>query len=221
MRIGKKFEFGYPCIGQGLGYRWPDEEIDYNLKLKEQKEELGKFLLEKTKEYIETFEISTYRGYPYLQFGDDGFAIHIGDGGRWVDIGNQMFNALGSFHNLDYYGEHFAGFNLASDTLEYLDETIKAPRILKNDIVQYSLPNGSQIIPPEIFPKQEILQRFFDIAQLGTIENIQLDEDQQIINKSQGIISITNGVCEGKEFHGFHLNKATKVIAYLLTAFNV
>jgi len=221
MRIGKKFEFGYPCIGQGLDYNWPNEEIDYNKKLKEQKEELGKFLLERTKEYIETFEIDTSRSFPYLQFGDSGFAIHIGYGGHWIDIGNQIFNALGSFHNLDYYEERFAGFNLASDTLEYLDETIKAPRILKDSVVQYALPNDSQIIPPDIFPKQEILQRFFDIAQLGTIENIQLDEEQQIIKNSQGIISISNGVCEGKEFHPYHLNKATRVIAYLLTAFNL
>ena len=48
-RIGKYFEFGYPHFYRGVDYSWPNQDINFDRGIKEKRDELGEFLLEKQK----------------------------------------------------------------------------------------------------------------------------------------------------------------------------
>ena len=131
-----------------------------------------------------------------------------------------------NFHNLDAYSDCFLGFNIASDTLEFLDDEIKAPRISRDKnyfIPTYVLPDGFNLLPENKFKEivdKGILKKMFDINDLGIITGIFIKEDYQEVCCNKGIIEIRDGVCKGLGFEGWYAKNVTFPIAMLLNSCN-
>lgn len=217
-RVGKYFEFGAPYFDGGVSYNWPNCEIDYDKLFLEKKDEMGDMLIDKLKGYIGDFRVFTsVPHYPHLQDGEKGLALHLGDGGRWIEIWKMMGASFLGEHNLDAYSDRAACFNIGSDVLEYLDPSVLAPRISVEEsyVMRYPLPEGLVGIEHEYFNK-ETFNRFYGMMDLDTDIKFINELGNQRIENADGIITIKDGVCEGRGFKGWHAPKASLIISKLM-----
>lgn len=219
-RQGKHFEFGYPHIFGGIDYSYPNSKINYKKRIEEKKEELENLCMNNLKKYMVDFKIDRdFPHYPYLQDGQEGFALHIGDGGRWIEVWDEMGIHFINGHNLDSYIERAVAFNIGSDILEHVDKNILAPRILfekEKFTIKYYLPNGLKLIPEQKFLNEELINRIFKVAELKNDAKIITEKDYQEIKNSDGGIIIKDGICEGKNFEGWKFHRATWVAAKVM-----
>lgn len=220
-RIGKYFEFGYPHFHRGVDYSWPNQDIDFDKEIRRKRDELGEFLLEKTRAYMRDFSgCRKPQPYPYLMKGEKGLALHIGDGGRWIEVWKMMgANFLGE-HNLDSYIDRMICFNIGSDTIEFFDPSILTPRVVKQGekySVRYPLPNGLKVIPVSSNLDAETIQRLFGLIKLDTNLQLTLEQAHQEIRNLQGVIDVAEGVCETRNFEGFNIAKASWVASTLMS----
>jgi len=128
-------------------------------------------------------------------------------------------------HNLDSYVDRAVGFTIGSDVLEYLDETILAPRVIceNNEFtLRYPLPDGTLLLPEDRLRDYEIgLRKLFSQGNLGEEFAMTLAKDQQQIMTSKGVVYIENGFCEERGFKGWDVSYASCMIGMLLYwAFN-
>lgn len=219
-RIGKYFEFGYPHFNRGIEYNWPNQDINFGDQITSKKEELGEFLLEQTRKYMDDFFNKKHRSYPYLQTGMNGLALHIGDGGRWIEVWKMMGASFIGGHNLDSYIERAVAFNVGSDTIEFLDPTILTPRVSKqgeNYTISYPLPHGMNVIPNHEDYNSQSIERLLQLVGLKTELTFNREENKQEISTLEGKITLEGGICELKDFKAWDLPKATWVASHLMS----
>jgi len=221
-RIGKHFEFGYPSFSRGIDYSYPNRNFGYKRLLEQKKEELVEPLLEKLRTYIPQFRVHTSMPpYPYSQLGMQGLCLHLGDGGRWIEIWDMMGIHFINEHNLDSYVDRAVCFNIGSDVLEFLDPSILAPRILTERdqyTLRYPLPKGLSLIPSNnILHYEAALKNMFKIRGLGDEFKLNLEKSHQQIQTSKGTVHIENGVCEGRGFQSWDVSHASWPIAKLMS----
>lgn len=220
-RKGKHFELGYPNIERGIVYGYPNQSINYQELLIEKKDELGELLIPNLRKYIEEFEVRTHTShYPYLQKGEKGLVLHLGDGGRWMEVWDIMGCYFMNAHNLDAYRDRAVGFNIGADVLEHLDPEILAPRMLIEDgeyVMRYPLPDGLDLIPidPKYYNK-ESLERIYKLIELKTDIELIFGDDYQEVRNSDGVFKIKGGFCEGREFKKWAIPKASWVLSRLM-----
>jgi len=225
-RIGKAFPCGYPCLqpSNGIDYPWPSETgEEFRPLFDAKKSELGEYLLEQTKKHMETLDIQI-SGYPYLQDGMRGLALHTGDGGRWFGLGvSDLGNCIAGDHNLDSYRDRILAFSVISDALEFLDHEVKAARIVpvqgEDFRLEYTLPVGNSSLPVDRHPNlvdKAIMQRRCDIARVGKLEDINVGDDSQVYRTERGIVRFENGQGIGESFRGFSAPGASWLIARML-----
>lgn len=217
-RTGRRFEFGYPHFEGGVEYGWPDENKDYNAMLEKRKEELAPILLERLRGYIREFGIHTFSCYPHVQRGRTGLVLHLGDGGRWILVGKYIGMWFLSEHNLDAYADRAAAFNIGSDTLEFLDDSIFAPRISVEKgeyIIRYPLPKGMKTIDnPRL--NQKAITTLVELVNWAGAKLV-VKEDMQRLEYARGAITIREGMCEGRGFEKWDNPKASWVISRLMS----
>ena len=93
-----------------------------------------------------------------------------------------------------------------SDILEYLDESILAPRVYVEDKkerifrIKHPLPDNLKAFPSDnpLFTK-ETMKRLFELGELDTNVEIRLEKNRQEIINPNGRIIIENGFCESKK----------------------
>lgn len=219
------FKNGYPYLpgDGGISYEWPDPS--YRERFSARRKELAPELLERARHYMGEFDVGALNSScPHVTEGERGMSFHIGTGGRLVRIADFMSGFV-VFHNMDGYHEWFLGFNLASDTLEMLDESIEAPRVLAIDggfALRYPLPDGHRVLDLKRYPQlldREWLQRRFDIMELGAVQRTSADEDAQEITGERGRIRIADGVCVSSGFERWDACRPGFVISQLLRSF--
>jgi hypothetical protein len=221
-RGGKDFQFGYPHIEGGISYCCPNERIDYRKNTQKSQNKIGELLINNLKGYIERFGIHTSVPlYPYLQKGRQGIILHLGTGGRWIEVGCEScgFGFVNS-HNLDSFIERAVAFNIGSDALEYIDSKMLAPRILpENDsyIIKHYLPRGLDLIPSDHeYLDEESMKRLFKLVQLDEDVRLTLNAYSQEIRNSSGLIKIQNGICETRDFEKRNLPKFSWATARIM-----
>ncbi|MEN9626335.1 MAG: hypothetical protein RL557_663 [archaeon] len=216
-RVGKYFELGYPHFKGGIDYPYPHES--YYKPLEEKMDELAEPLLEKLQGYIAEFKIHSTYPRPYEQRGRQGLCLHLGYGGRWIEIWDMMGCHFINGHNLDSYSDRAACFNIGSDILEHLDQTLLAPRISAKDEIftlTYPLPHGINILPTEKMKKHETnIRELFRHGKFGEI-TFDLQDTYQEIKTGNGIVHIEKGICEGRNFQGWSASHVSWPIASLL-----
>lgn len=220
-RIGKMFELGNPYIyNNGVSYNWPRANVtELKPLFLAKRDEAGPILLERARKYTKDFEVWSHSPHPYLQDGMNALTVHIGDGGRWVELGVYMGVGMGAFHNLDSHKDQILGFNLISDLLEILDPKIKAPRIMKNNEIVYPLPEGRLVLPSEnnpAFTEGWINIRSGRIAKLGNVMRIVAGKEMQEFVFETGRITVCQGVCKATGFSGFKIVNATTLVANIV-----
>ena len=222
-RTGKFFEYGYPHFFKGVEYNLPNQDIDIDKAISSSKQELGDFLLEKTRGYMNEFSGESSRAYPYLQVGVKGLALHIGDGGRWIEVWKMIGPSFLGEHNLDSYKDRMIAFNIGSDTIEFFDKTILTPRITKNNkgfLVNYPLPENQAVIPDSKYYHLETLTRLYQISGLSSEIEFEKEKDLQKIISKQGKIKISNSNLEVSGFEKWDLAKASWVAARIMSLCN-
>lgn len=182
-RKARIYEFGQPYLtgssgdglNQGVCYSYPEyrnseSRHEWENRFRERREELSDFLLEKLDGYINTFDV--FRSIkPYAQITEKGTVLHMGQNGRWIEV-YPMLGGFLAFHNLDSCSEAISGFNIGSDALEFLEETLLCPRInKKNSLYEiiYPIPKGESFSEKDIekFSNPEIYNRWFEIGKLS------------------------------------------------------
>ena len=221
-RTGRHFEFGYPHFNSGINYNWPDEAEDYFAMLKEKKEELAPILLKRLTGYIVEFRIRTYMPpYPHIQRGTTGLVLHLGDGGRWISLGREIGAWFLSEHNLDAYAERAACLNIGSDTLEFLDDSILAPRVsvekgeYRKYIIKYPLPKGMKTIDNPRLNQETVTHLAELVNWAGT--KLVVEEGMQRLEYKSGAITIKEGMCEGRGFEKWDNPRASWVMSKLMS----
>jgi hypothetical protein len=225
-RVGKVFELGAPYLsGSGIVYTWHDSSREFEELFNEGRGELGKTLVSNLKVSMKDFNMRANSPvYPYLQDGMKGFALHMDGGGRWIDVQPFIGDGIMAFHNLDYWKERVAGFNIGSDVIEYFDKGMKAPRISREGseyVVEYFLPEGSDLLPIDSnrwFFEEEGLERVFEVSKFGGIER-DYQGDFQRISCNGGDVVIRDGVCRASGFRGRDICEVTFPMAKLLDSF--
>jgi len=216
-RVGKYFKFGAPHFDGGPNYNWPDEERDYDELFKKERGPLGDILIPNLRKYIEEFGVSTLTPhYPHLQRGEKGLVLHLGDGGRWIELWKMLGGFLAD-HNMTAHADWAAGFNIGSDVLEHLDPTILAPRlsIVKDSyLMRYPLPQGQETIESSRFT-EELIKKIYGVAKLSTDFKFTNTNGVQEIENSNGRVIIEKGMCEGKGFQGWEASRASWVLTKL------
>lgn len=218
-REARRFEFGAPHFYQGISYSWPNHIKDYDTLLNERKEELAPILQDKLREYIKEFKVHTFTPhYPYIQIGMTGFVLHLGDSGRWLEVCKNMGIWFLVNHNLDSYADRAARFNVGSDTLELLDDSILAPRILIQEgkyVLKYPLPAGTKTIDDPLL-NQKSIDNLVELVGWKDAKLV-IGENKRKIEYAKGIITIQDGICEGRGFEGFDNPKASFIISKLMS----
>lgn len=222
-RSGKKFEVGNPFVhAGGLDYYWPQNSGEsYSHIFERNKKTLGDLLLRQARGYIREFGFNATQPYPYLKDGRENLTIHIGTDGRWVEVGKLVGNGMGAFHNLDGYKERMVGFNLVSDALERLDQTIAAPRIRVDKsgtiIATYPLPKGYELVPRDnaVFDEDFMRERHEELG-LGGFKSLTMLSDTQVIESENGSITINRGVCTVHNKARFYVPRATPLAAMIV-----
>ena len=217
-REGRYFEVGFPHFKGGVAYGFPDESREYMELLVDRRVEMGDHLLDKLREYIPEFKVSTITpSYPYIQRCERGVVLHLGDGGRWIDVVRGMGGHFLSEHNLDSFKDRAVAMNIGADALEYLDESIRAPRILVEDasyVLNYPLPVGVDRLSGEEFSEATI-KRVYEISDLAQDVTYSGDGPQTISN-SQGTIGVEEGALVGRGFEGWNAGSASWVMSMLM-----
>ena len=214
-RKGKAFQF-YPSVGDtGVEYSWPDDS--YEELFQERKKEFGEPLLNKFRSYIGEFELFTHVPYyPYLQKGERGLCLHLGDGGRWIEVWPMIGDYFIGCHNLNSSLERVVAFNIGADTLEFLDEEIKAPRIRREGNLYFvNYPIAENLVPslPE-----GTFEKSFELAKLGGVEIIK-SNDHHEFRTEYGSIYFKKDVVEGNGFNRLKILGATWIISRLMNNF--
>ncbi len=221
-REGRYFEFGYPHFKRGLTFQFPDMSLDYPGLLMERQDELKPHLLDRMKGYFEEFGIRSPSMYPYLDTSRRAIGLHIGTDQKSVTLAPEAMNPFLSEHNLDGWGNmRAAGVNVAADALEYLDPSILAPRIsIENGVyvMRYPLPNGIDMIGHENFGPPAF-DALYQSAGLDRAINY-TPGSTQVIENSQGVIKIKDGMCEGRWANEIHASNASWVMSILMTLSN-
>ena len=217
-REGRYFEVGFPHFKGGVAYGFPDQSKDYAGLLVCRRESLGDHLKDKLAGYIDEFEVHTMTPYyPYIQRCERGTVLHLGDGGRWIDVVRGMGGHFLSEHNLDSFKDRAAAMNIGADALEYLDENIRAPRIFVEDgsyVLNYPLPVGVDRLSGEEFSEATI-KRVYEISDLAQDVTYSGDGPQTISN-SQGTIRVEEGALVGRGFEGWNAGSASWVMSMLM-----
>ncbi|MFC1682552.1 hypothetical protein ACFL0X_02960 [Nanoarchaeota archaeon] len=234
-RQGRIFDLGFPYLSgsasggldQGVIYHFPEcvdsvKSDGWSKRLEEQRHGLEASLITKLSDYMDEFEISgRHPSIPYSQMTEEGLVLHMMGNGRWISINPQMGGFFLGFHNLDSFSEAVAGFNIGSDTLEFLDESLLCPRIKireKKYRITYPLPKGEENLPIEkvsALTNPKIFQRWFDIFNLGEAtltEPFGYEFDS-------GRIKVKNKLVQGEVSNGWKISGTTFVIAKLLDSF--
>ena len=191
--------------------------------INKQKQRIGENLLSKVKTHMQTFGVHTAHNYPYLDVGTQGVSFHIGTDERWITIKDYCLGFI-STHNLDAVADRIVAFNVGADVLEYLDREVLASRIFLeegNPVMKYPLPEGFKKIPiehPELryFLREGRLEKVFKIGGAGTITKKDLEGERQEILCEKGLVVLGEGMCEGRNFEGYDICKATFPIAKLV-----
>ena len=124
-------------LNQRVYYCFPEsrdlaDRKKWEERLKAKKQELATNLLERLSEYKACFEISGWSNYPHPQIVDKGVVLCKGRDGSWIEVKSMIGGSFLAFQNLDRFAEAIAGFNIGSDTLEYLDESLLCPILYTN-----------------------------------------------------------------------------------------
>lgn len=217
-RKGVYFDIDYPHIEGGVRYSWPYDYETFNEQFLAKKEEMGALLLENFRGYAQEFNVFGIEGpIPYMQHGEKGLALHMGHGGRWIEMWNHGAGYFLNGHNLDAYAENAAAFNIGSDIVEYLDESILAPRISAPDgdyVFTYPLPHGKETITDERFCERSV-RNFYNLFEWPEF-SFTNESDLQRVESEKGIIEIRKGMCVGKGFTGWDMPRASFIIAKLM-----
>lgn len=222
-RAGKTFDLGAPYLSPsgGISYFWPDMSGNYASVFKSRIGDLGDALLERSREMAGPLGVrSSSRHYPHLQRGEH-LTVHIGEGGRWVEIGAFIANGMAAFHNLDGYADQALGFDLASHALEFLDPQVLAPRIAREGgtySLAYPFPRENGPLPLQREPGRwmDWLERQADSLRLGGIAELTATPDSARIVLEQGHILIGEGMCRGHGFRGYDAIRATGLLAKIV-----
>ena len=218
-RKGVLFEIGYPHFYEGVNYCWPNRDKDYDALFLDKRDELGEVLIENLKRYISDFGVcASVPPYPNLQKGEKGLALHLGDGGRWIELWKMLGSHFINGHNLDSWIDKAAAFNIGSDVLEYLSPEILAPRIMKKGgkwSMRYPLPDGVDRIEHELF-SEESLRNVYELVDFDPDIRITDENNLQKIVNSNGEIVIENDFCKGRNFESWDVAKSSFVIARVM-----
>ncbi len=184
-RQGRIWDLGAPYLSggsehgldQGVVYNVPEayKSEGRNLwrnRFSKENARMGEHLTEKLRGYMDDFGIDRAGdSIPYAQIAKDGAVLHMGGNGRWIEACATSFGCL-AFHNLDSYRHTFAGFNIGSDALEYLDETLLCPKISvegEKYNITYPLPNEENLPIERVsaLTNHEIFNQWFNLGKLG------------------------------------------------------
>ena len=227
-RKGKMFEMGYPYLSgsstdlgrdQGVVYMFPERSFrdnSYEKSFRDKKEGLANHLVGKLSEYMEEFNISG--GHTSIQYSGtrEGFVLHMMNGGRWIEVCPEIDGFL-NFHYLDGFSQAIVGFNIGSDTLEYLDESILCPRISKREDgykIIYPTPDGEGLSNKAInkLSDEKIFKRIFEL--------VKLDKPKLTnpfgYNFKEGNINAQDSYIEGNVTNGWDVSKTSFVMAKML-----
>ncbi len=219
-RTARYFEFGYPYFFGGIEYSWPDGRIDYDGVFRQKRGDITRLLDETAKRYMEEFGLSrtTPSYYPRVMEGDKGITVSLGNGGRFIELWKMPGAYFISGNNLDGYRENAVAFNVGSDVLEAVDETFLAPRIITegpNWVLRYPLPGGVKKIAT-LKADERFIKKFYETAGFETEITIEDGELQRVVSP-RGIITIQDGVCEGRGFEGWNAARASWIIAKIMS----
>ncbi len=227
-RKGVHFKLGYPKFVRGVDYTWPEEPQEWNDLLLKRREELKPFLLDKAKKYLFDFGLEESRSYPYGYTTAHGVQVHLTTNCGCTGVSNDLMG--GNFvncHNLDSWKYRAIASNLGSDTIEFLNPRILAPRVLREGEaykLRYPLPpevkrlqegektlNKSSVAYLLVFPPNAEKQKELE----GKVEILSSPSRQEIRTPS-GVIVVENGFVEGRDFQGFDVATASWVTAKLM-----
>ncbi len=233
-RIGRIFDLGAPYLAGsnsgygnlGVCYDFPESD-DYEKKqkwknrIREKRKELSELLIKNLSNYMDKFDINGKgHGIPYPQIAKDGVVLHMGNNGRWFEVYSMLGGFL-SFHNIDASSEAVAGFNIGSDTLEFLDDSLLCPRIDLHDNkykITYPLPNNEKELPVKkvkSLTDPEIFQKWFEIMKLGKAK---LKEPFEY-EFEEGKIGTEGRFIKGEVSRGWRVHGATFIMAQLSNSF--
>jgi hypothetical protein len=234
-RMGIIFGLGAPYLSgdedesgnQGGNYGFPGNAGSegrkfWTEKFKGHREGMGDHLLEKFRSYGTIFDISGMDSPGNINVSDSERAVvlHFGGGGRWFEFCAPGTSFL-QFHNIDRLSEAMAGFNLATDALEFLDETFKGPRISIVDgsyEVRYPLVEGNSLLvnPPGCLSNPRIFSKWFDTFGL---EDAKVTRDPFEYKFKSGRVFEDEGEIVGQVSYGWQVPGTTYVMAKLLDSF--
>jgi len=233
-RQGRIFELGYPYLSgsssngldQGVVYSFPEcdahtDREKWEAKFKEKRHELSDYLIGKLSDYMNNFGISgRHKSIPYPQMAESGVVLHMGGNGRWIEVYPMMCGSFLAFHNLDSFSEAVAGFNIGSDALEFLDESLLCPRISKEGekyMIAYPLPNEENLPIERVgaLTNPEIFQKWFEIMNLGEAVLTEPFGYEFL----EGRINVEGEAVKGEVSSGWKISGTTFVMAKLLDSF--
>jgi len=221
VRQAKEFEIGAPHIGDNI-VQYPQPTRDYKKEFRrafqERKEEMGNFLLEKLKSFDYKSDLWDKKYYPYLQVGESMLVFHVDGNGAWIEVGDHITNVVAE-HNLDFVDQKVLAFNLASETLEYLDAEMLAPRIsLEANLYNFNYPLAKRnpMILTKPFAEVEIeWQAIFERIEVGKGEFSRRDDSLEIL-LAEGKLVVQEGMCQGIGYKKCNLCKGTYALAKIL-----
>ena len=233
-RQGRIWDLGAPYLAgsqnngldQSVAYSFPECANSTGRKkwendFRNKKDFLGDHLVEKLRKYMGDYHIHREcESIPYTQIGDDCAVLHMGDNGRWFEVGPTSFGGCLVFHNIDGYKTAIAGFNIGSDALEFIDESILCPRINiegEKYKISYPLPNGKDLPLERVsaLTNPEIFNRWFEVAKLDNPEIT----DPFGYKFRDGKIYVENEAVHGEVDNGWKVWGTTFIMAKLLDSF--
>ena len=218
-REAREFKFGYPHFADGVPYAWPDDSKDYDALFLEKRDALMPFLLDKLRGYMKDFKLFSWgKGYPHASKGVNGLEFHIGTGGRWIEAWKMLGGYFINPHNLDGWGERACYFNLGSDILEFVDETILAPRLTVEGSsfrLQYPVPRSKSLPDIKTIDREQV-SRIFSVAKLSSDFQILPNYN---IESPEVQLSLGRRTCEARSSSGWNIAKASFLVVHLMNLY--